>query len=1125
MVKKTVMRRLVAIMLVLSILFSALPTVFSEETAEVEAIPAADELFRQIDELCSGLAKRGGTPGEAAFAALSDDVYALVEASGTAEPGSLAANGDFIRWVDQETGIPCCYSPDHEAAKAGAYSQAQELTVTEDLQELMRSAKPTRTAASNDCPQSLNVGLLQPYWESNEYYGGSGFLRYSQFFLQQANSLAQKTGGNLIRFSMANVTPDTIAYTLQNCGVVLINSHGTTDYKNGNDTTSRANCSYLWLTSDFSSIADIKTLLNSEDYASTHTGPYGTYYDVYYSGGQYCINGTVIANHMTANAPDSLVYFGCCLGMATDGLFAPVLEKGVETAIGFSQTVTFKGDYSYMLSITVSLLDGDTLAEAMAAAKQEVGLTDPYKLKNPCYPVVVSSDDPYPGQGSVDAPQNVVSSWHLSTYQVTYSVPSTAAPIPTAYCGDDDSVTLPAAEDVEGYTFVGWSETPIGSETSVSNLLHENDTYEPVFNTTMRAVYTRKESRSGGYVKVTAAPSVFNGSYLIVYEGGGLALNGAAAVIDGSQNYLSVNVENGQIAYSAAAEAAAVTIRRVSGKPYYSIQLPGGKYIGNIGTTSGINSVATLTEAHANLLSFNAQTQTVTITNTAENYSFLFHSGAASNRFSFYNPDETDSNLHAVALYRKDTNALVDVYTTSPDTACAHEAWSTVVTAATCLRGGYTTKTCTNCGTTWTTDNTSALGHWLNQGVVTQATNGSFGYTTYTCRRQDCGYSYQTDFNGLDYEVALQVQGSTWQTMTVNSYSGAVLPDPVAAVDGYTFAGWSETPILSESATANLIDDLYYPMEDSTVYAIYSRTVDGVVFYSMTQSALKIYSASLILNGKIDIAFSAQLPAGYSDPRMVVNGTELTDYSLQNGNYVFLYTGINPQCIGDSFTATLYATRNGAEESVSVENYSVRQYCVNKLRDGTISDELRTLLSDLLAYGEAAQLYMDYRTDALITEGDDISDPMYSFLFYLTGYRARFEGAADEHTRWLNAGLTLTNSVAMTFRFYAENTSGLAVTVSLNGRTKSCTDFTAVSGEISTYEITFDGISAEEFADNVSASFARNGVQVGNTLFYSVNAYVQSSLNSENTNLAYLVAALYNYGASAQAYANTLANN
>lgn len=1115
MVKKNGLQRLLAFLIVFAVILSVLPAVFSEEAQTEETVYGVDKLWRQIDNLSNAAAKRG-VPGEAAFASISDKVYALVEASDTAAPHTLAANGSFISWVDRETQIPCCYSPEQEAAKAGMSA----LSASDTAQEILRSAAPTRTASLSDCPQSLNVGLLQPYWESNASYYDASFRYYSSFFVQQANQLAQKTGGELIHFTMENVTPDTVAYTLQNCGFVMINTHGITDYSNGSDKTSRANSSYLCLTINSNSVSDIVSLLHEEDYKTTHTGPFGTYYDVYYGSGYYCINGTVIANHMTADAPNSLFYIGCCLGMATDGIIAPLREKGVETAIGFSQSVTFKGDYSYMMSVTQSFSDGDNLAEAMAEAKQNVGITDPYKTKDSCYPIVVSTADVYPGHGYVDAPQAVSSSWHLSTHQLFFSVPSAVEAIPAVYLGDGDTVILPAAGEVDDYTFAGWSTTPVGHETVPPTLMLSGEGYAPSYSTTIYAVYTWQESHTGGYRKVTTQPSLFSGKYLIVYEDDGIAFNASASDVDGAQNYISVTIDQQHhISSDASVEAAAVTIQRVSKKSYYSIQLPNNQYIGNRGNSAGINHNQSFSEELGNMITLNAEDQTFSIRNQTDHYTLLYYS--TTNRFSYYKADALNSNHHAVSLYHRESNSLIDMYTSAPDTSCEHTVCSVRVITPTCVHDGYTSYTCNECGASWTTNHKSARGHFFNNGVKTPATSGSFGYTTYTCLRSGCGYSYQTDFVGLDYQVTLNVRGEDWMTILVNSYDGAVLPDPDGTVSGYEFAGWSAAPILSESATADLITDLYYPMAESTVYAVYSRRVDGVLFYSTVQTELKIYSASLILNGKIDIAFTAQLPAGYSNPRMIVNGTELAADSADRGTYVFVYTGVNPQCIGDSFTATLCAMHDGTEESVSIENYSVRQYCVNKLRDGTISDELRCLLSDLLAYGEAAQFYTGYKLDTLITDGDDISDPRYSFTFYVTGYRVRFEGAAEENTRWLNAGLTLSDSVAMRLRFYAVDTDGLEITVSLNNRTRtySAADLSALDGMTNVYEISFDDVCAEEFADNVTARFTKNGTTVGNTLYYSVNAYVQSNLESAQLNLANLVLALYNYGESARAYA------
>ena len=62
----------------------------------------------------------------------------------------------------------------------------------------------------------------------------------------------------------------------------------------------------------------------------------------------YAVDGTCIANHMTKSAPDSLIWSAICLGMATDGLCAPLRAEGVSVFYGYSQSVTFDYDYSTM---------------------------------------------------------------------------------------------------------------------------------------------------------------------------------------------------------------------------------------------------------------------------------------------------------------------------------------------------------------------------------------------------------------------------------------------------------------------------------------------------------------------------------------------------------------------------------------------------------------------------------------------------------------------------------------------------------------------------------------------------------------------------------------------------------
>jgi hypothetical protein len=79
---------------------------------------------------------------------------------------------------------------------------------------------------------------------------------------------------------------------------VIFDSHGITDYSNGEDYVSRANSSYLCLkTSTGITSTDMKAV----------SGTYGTYYHAFNGGNStYCVNGTAISNHMTKAAPGTI---------------------------------------------------------------------------------------------------------------------------------------------------------------------------------------------------------------------------------------------------------------------------------------------------------------------------------------------------------------------------------------------------------------------------------------------------------------------------------------------------------------------------------------------------------------------------------------------------------------------------------------------------------------------------------------------------------------------------------------------------------------------------------------------------------------------------------------------------
>lgn len=671
------------------------------------------------------------------------------------------------------------------------------------------------------------------------------------------------------------------------------------------------------------------------------------------------------------------------------------------------------------------------------------------------------------------------------TYTVSFSTPTGIVPPSPVVVNAGTTIQLPrdiavpATSDGYTYTFVGWREVPIQNQISLQDESSIKTTlYTPTADITLFACYKRTETIPGYYEKSTGEPASTANKYLIVYESSDktVAFDGAkgtaATHFNVSGNYINVEVANvngtDQIAYSAAVEAAAVTIRRIT-TGQFSIQLPGGKYFGINGDSTNIKLYD---NAYANYLDFDALGY-VLISDTNNSTGRNFTYSTRYDKLAFY---KDGSNLY---LYQRISARNVNYYTTNPlgETPCAHQNTTlTGAVAATCTTEGHTgTRVCDDCGATLQTDSViPALGH--NYGAFTSNSNGTHSKTCSRCSdvvTENCSYTSETVGNTTTYTCT--VCGYSYQEQT-----------------GQT------------GCNHNFVNN--------------ECTLCGEKF--------RIRSATLSLNSKIDVVYICEVPTDFTNVSLNVNGTVISDYQESGGYYYFFYTGITPQCMGDNLSATLTGSYGGQTFTATKATYSVRQYCVNRLKDSNTSTELRALVTALLVYGTRAQAYMGYKTDAYVTSGSDIVNPINTAFVELSGYSASFDGSADANTYWISTGLTLTNGVAMNFRFYAANTNGLTLTVEKNGKVKTYTanDFTAVAGESNVYEIVFDDINADEFAETITAFFESDDEQVGNTLSYSVNAYIQSKQNDASKKLKNLVRALSVYGTCVTAYLNSLEN-
>ncbi len=334
------------------------------------------------------------------YAAMTDGVAAIVESWSGYVPGSLVRNGDHLFW-DGKDGTGYGYSPRlRQKLRSGSMTGAEPAAVS--------GIGTTSYAKRGGFPASTDVAVFGPYYGLD--------TSFTNQYQSEGNSIAQATGGACTVYSVNNATIDNIADALETCGVVIFDSHGDTDFASGSDYTSRANTSYLCLQSGEG--------ITSADQQSVQ-GPYGSYKHAYYAGSgysgmkYYCVDGTAIRNHMERSAPNSLLWMAICLGMATDGMEAPLHANGVEVVYGYSQSVSFSGDYQYENYFWTKMKNGSEVKDAIAYMKQKVGVKDPY-TNPPAYPIVVSPEDAYPGHGNVDKAQTVSSVWTLfSKYAIT----------------------------------------------------------------------------------------------------------------------------------------------------------------------------------------------------------------------------------------------------------------------------------------------------------------------------------------------------------------------------------------------------------------------------------------------------------------------------------------------------------------------------------------------------------------------------------------------------------------------------------------------------------------------------------------------------------------------------------
>lgn len=189
------------------------------------------------------------------------------------------------------------------------------------------------------------------------------------------------------------------------------------------------------------------------------------------------------------------------------------------------------------------------------------------------------------------------------------------------------------------FTFRGWT----ADANDVTNLILPGSSFTLRQDVTFYAVYQQQVPglvAEKHYAKVTRELSDWSGDYLIVYETGNVAFNGALETLDAVNNTVVVTISNGIINATETMNAAKFTIAAIDGG--YSIMSASGKYIGRDASSNGLNAQATT--VYVNTISY-TPSGAIEIQGAGEAY-LKYNTSSGNTRFRYYMSGQKDIQLY-----------------------------------------------------------------------------------------------------------------------------------------------------------------------------------------------------------------------------------------------------------------------------------------------------------------------------------------------------------------------------------------------------------------------------------------------------------------------------------------------
>jgi hypothetical protein len=280
----------------------------------------------------------------------------------------------------------------------------------------------------------------------------------------------------------------------------------------------------------------------------------------------------------------------------------------------------------------------------------------------------------------------------------------------------------------------------------------------------------------------------------------------------------------------------------------------------------------------------------------------------------------------------------------------------------------------------------------------------------------------------------------------------------------------------------------------------------------------------------------------FSDPYVVVefNGTTTTieDYYVDGNYYVFEFPGVSADRMTEIITAYAHATKDGVEHVAPANEYSVEQYALNMLPQLTDDSfaETRTLIVNMLKYGDAAQIYNNTNLDKMATgnlEPEWLAWGTDDHGVLDDKKNNKYEVVDSPAATWKAVGLELGATVVIRYRFEVASLEGVTFKIHTDDPKRAwehaADDNTTTIDDVlhvaeykekpNQYYLYFSGLYSSEMNENVYITAYKDGKEISNTYRYSIESYAANNYDKVvDVATKNLLSVMVQYGDAAYAY-------